>query len=43
MTPVHVFGPLIIVKEALEEGMNGRLKHFSSMITDELYREYELI
>lgn len=38
-TPLHVFGALIIVKEVQEEGMNGKLYHFASLITDELYRE----
>lgn len=39
MTPVHVFEALIIMKEALEEGMNGRLLYFASLHAYELDRE----
>lgn len=39
MTPVHVFEALM--KEALQEGTNGRLLYFASLHSYELDREYE--
>jgi len=43
MTPVNVFGASIIVREALEEVVTGRLLHFTSLHTDKLAGEYEWV
>lgn len=43
MTPVYVLGASVIVREALEEGMTGRLLYFTSLHADKLDREYEWV